>query len=176
MAASKFGLSFEKWVSFKKDGDVTWCKHVCGFPHRRTYSPEYKSWRNAMKRTMEQDRIPVWKQSTAGKLAAIQVHGLTLRPVSQRSGLGQANNPCGECFTECHDLLPKEKAKKHQGSLRDMLRATVAAVLVADPTPARNDRNLSPSVRNKDLAYMLIQLLLGSPVRGLSVSGYMSHR
>jgi len=171
MAASKVGLSFEKSASFKNDGDVTWCKHVCGFPHPRTYSPEYKAWRNAMKRKMEQDRIPGWKQSTAGQWAAIQAHALTLRPVSQRSGLWQANNPRGERFTECLDFLLKDIAKKHQGILRDMLRAPVAAVPVADPTPARNDRKLSPSVRNKDVPYMLIQLLQVSPVRGLSVSG-----
>jgi len=120
---------------------------------------------------MEQDRIPGWKQSTAGQWAAIQAHALTLRPVSQRSGLWQANNPRGERFTECLDLLLKDIAKKHQGILRDMLRAPVAAVPVADPTPARNDRKLSPSVRNKDVPYRLIQLLQVSPVRGLSVSG-----
>jgi len=171
MAASKVGLSFEKSASFKNDGDVTWCKHVCGFPHPRSYSPEYKAWRNAMKRKMEQDRISGWKQSTAGQCTAIQAHALTLRPVSQRSRLWQANNPHGERFTECLDLLLKDIAKKHQGILRDMLRAPVAAVPVADPTPARNDCKLSPSVRNKDVPYMLIQLLQVSPVRGLSVSG-----
>jgi len=171
MAASKVGLSFEKPASFKNDGDVTWCKHVCGFPHPRTYSPEYNAWRNTMKRKMEQDRIPGWKQCTAGQWAAIQAHALTLRPVSQRSGLWQANNPRGERFTECLDLLLKDIAKKHQGILRDMLRAPVAAVPVAEPIPARNDRQLSPSICNKDVPYMLIQLLQVSPVRGLSVSG-----
>jgi len=124
-----------------------------------------------MKRKMEQDRIPGWKQSTAAQWAAIQVHGLTLRPVSQRSGLWQADNRGGERFTECLDLLLKDIAKKHQGILGDVLRAPVAAVPVADPTPARNDGKLSPSVRNTDIPYMLIQLLQVSPVRGLSVSG-----
>jgi len=171
MAASKVGLRFEKSGSFKNEGDVTLCKHVCGFPHPLTYSPEYTAWRNAMKRKMEQDRIPGWKQSTAGQWAAIQTYALTLRPVSQRSGLCQANNPRGERFTECLDLLLQDIAKKHQGILRDMLRAPVAAVPVADPTPARNDRKLSPTVRNKDEPYILIRLLQVSPVRGLSVSG-----
>jgi len=171
MAASKVGLTFEKLASFKNDGDVTWCKHVCGFPHRRTYSPEYIAWQNTIKHKIEQDRIPGWKQSTAGQWAAIQAHALTLRPVSQRSGLWQADNPRGERFTECLDFLLKDIAKKHQGILSDMLRAPVAAVSVADPTPARNDGKLSPSVRNKDVPYMLIQLLQVSPVRGLSVSG-----
>jgi len=171
MAASKVGLTFEKLVFFKNDGDVTWCKNVCGFPHPRTYNPEYKAWQNAMKRKMEQDRIPGWKQSTAAQWATIQAHALTLWPVSQRSGLWHADNPRGERFTECLDLLLKDIAKKHQGILRDMLRAPVAAVPVADPTPARNDRKLSPSVRNKDVPYMLIQLMQVSPVHGLSVSG-----
>jgi len=171
MAASNVGLSFEKLASFKDDTDVTWCKNGCGFPHPRTYSPEYKARRNAMKRKMEQDRIPGWKRSTAGQWAAIQAHALTLRPVRQRSGLWQANYPRGERFTECLDFLLKDIAKKHQGILSNMLRATVAAVPVADPTPARNDRKLSPSVRNKDVSYMLIQILQVSPVRGLSFSG-----
>jgi len=63
-------------------------------------------------------------------------------------------------------LLLKDIAKNHEGILRDMLRAPVAAVPVTDPTPARNDRKLSPSVRNKDVPYMLIQLL---QVRGSAV-------
>ena len=104
MAASKVGLTFEILPSFKNDDDVTWCKHVCGFRHQRTYSPEYKAWWNAMKRKMEQDRIPGWRQSTAAQWAAIQGHALTLRLVSQRSGLGQADNRRGECFTECPHL------------------------------------------------------------------------
>jgi len=128
-----------------------------------------------MKRKMEQDRIPGWKQSTAGQWAAIQGHALTLRPGSQRSGLWQANNPCGEGFTECLDLLLKDIANKHQGILRDMLRVPVAAVPVSDPTHARNDPKLSPSVRNKDVPYMLIQLLQALPVYCLSVFGEMSH-
>ena len=134
MAASKVRLTFKKPPSFKNDGDVTWCKHICGLPHPRTYSPEYKAWRNAIKRKMEHDRIPGWKQSTAGQWAAIRAHALTLRPVSQRSGLWQANNPRGERFTECLDFLLKDIAKNHQGILRDMLRAPVAAVPVADTT------------------------------------------
>jgi len=124
-----------------------------------------------MKRKMEQDRIPGWKQSTAAQWADIQAHALTLWPVSQRSGLWQANNPCGERFTQCLDLLLKDIAKTHQGILRDMLRAPVAAGPVADPTPARNNRRLSSSVRNKNVLYVLIQHLQVLPVRGLSGSG-----
>ena len=171
MAASKVGLTFEKSGAFKNAGDVNWCKHICGFPHPRTYGQEYKAWRNAMKRKMEQDRIPGWKQSTAAQWAAIQAYAITLQPVSRRSGLWQANNLCGERFTECLDLLLKEIAKNHLGILRDMLGVPVAAVPVADPTPARNDRKLSPSVRNKDVPYMPIQLVQVWLVRGLSLSG-----
>jgi len=87
------------------------------------------------------------------------------------SGLWQADNSRCEHFTKCLDLLLKDIAKKHEGVLRDMLRAPIAAIPVADPTPARNDRNLSPSVPNKDVPYMLIHLLQLSPVRDLFVSG-----
>jgi len=109
-----------------------------------------------MKRKMEQDRIPGWKQSTAAQWSAIQAHALTIRPVSQRSGLWLADNPSGEHFTECLDFLLEDIAKKYQGILRDMMRVPVAAVPVADHTPPRNDRNLSPRVCNKDVPYMLI--------------------
>jgi len=120
---------------------------------------------------MEQDRIPRWQQSTAAQWAAIQAQALTFRPVSQRSGLWRADNPCGERFTECLSFLLNDIAKKHEGILRDMFKAPIAAVPVADPTPASNDRKLSPSVRNQDVPYMLIQLMQVSPVRGLSFSG-----
>ena len=67
MAVSKVGLTFEKSGAFKNASDVNWCKHIGGFPHPRTYGEEYKAWRNAMKRKMEQDRILGWKQSTAAQ-------------------------------------------------------------------------------------------------------------
>jgi len=66
----------------------------------------------------------------------IQAHALTLWPVSERSGLWQANNRHGERFTECLNLLLNNIAKKHQGILRDMLKVPVATVPLADPTPA----------------------------------------
>jgi len=93
-----------------------------------------------------------------------------LRAVNQRLGLWQADNPVVNVLPNALDLLLKDIAKNHQGILRDMLRAPVASVLVADPTPARNDRKLSTSVRNKDVPYMLIQLLQVSLVHGFSVS------
>ena len=128
-----------------------------------------------MKCKMEQDRIPRWKQSTAAQWAAIQAYAITLQPVSRRSGLWQANNLRGERFTECLDFLLKDIAKKHQRILTDMLKVQpVAAIAVADPAPARNDRNLAPSVRI-DVPYLLIQLLQVSPVRSLFMSGWIGH-
>jgi len=67
MAASKVGLQYQKSDAFKDDGEVTWCKYVCGFPEPRTDGEEYKDWRNAIKHKMEEDRIPGWKGSTAGQ-------------------------------------------------------------------------------------------------------------
>jgi len=175
MGASKVGLTFEKSRAFKNAGDVNWCKYICGFPHPRTYGQEYKAWRNAMKLKMEQDRIPGWKQSTAAQWAAIHAYAITLQPVSRRSGLWQANNLRGEHLTECLDLLLKDIAKKHQRILTDMFKVQpVAAIAVADPAPATNDRKLAPSVRI-NVPYMLIQLLQVSPVHALSVSGWIGH-
>jgi len=128
-----------------------------------------------MKRQMKQDWIPGWKQSTATQWAAIQVYTITLQPVSWRAGLWQADNLGGERFTECLDFLLKDIAKKHQRILTDMLKVqTVAAIGVADPSPTRKDRKLAPSVRI-NVPYMLIQLLQGSPLRALSVSGWIGH-
>jgi len=50
----------------------------------------------------------------------------------------------------------------------------VAAIAVADPAPARNDRKVAPSVRI-NVPYMLIQLLQVSPVRALSGYGWIGH-
>jgi len=128
-----------------------------------------------MKCKMGQDRITVWKQSTAAQWAAIQAYSITLQPVCRRSGLWQANNLCGERFTECLDFLLKDIAKKHLRILTDMLKVQpVAAIAVADPALARNDRKLAPSV-HINVVYMLIQLLQGSPVHARSVSGWISH-
>jgi len=175
MAASKVGLTFEKSRAVKNAGDVNWCKHICGFPHPRTYSQEYKAWRNAMKCKVEQDRIPGWKQSTAAHWAAIQAYAITLQPVSRRSGLWQANNLRGERFTEYLDFLLKDIAKKHQRSLTDMLKVQPAvAIAVADAASARNDRKLAPSVCI-NVPIMVIQCLQVSPLCALSISGWIGH-
>jgi len=128
-----------------------------------------------MRRKMEQDRIPGWNQSTAAPWAAIPAYAITLQPVSRRSALWQANNLCGERFTECLDFLLNDIAKKHQHILTDMLKVQpVAAFAVADPAPTRNDRKLAPSVRI-NVPYMLIQLLQVSLVRALFLSGWIGH-
>ena len=175
IAASKIGLTFETSGAFKKARNVNWNKHIWGFPQPLTYGQEYNAWRNAMKRKMEQDRIPGWKQSTAAQWATIQAYAITLQPAGWRSGLWQANILRGERFTECLDFLLKDIVKKHQCILTDMLKVQpVAAIAVADPAPARNDRKLAPSV-SINVPYMLIQLLQVSPVRSLSVSGWIGH-
>ena len=128
-----------------------------------------------MKRRMEQDRIPGWKQSTATQWAAIQAYAITLQPVSRRSGLWQANNLRAERFTECLDFLLKDIANKHQRILTDMLKVQpVATPAVADPAPARNDRKLAPSVRI-NVPLMLMEVLQVSPVSALSVSMSIGH-
>ena len=175
MAASTVGLTFEKSGGFKNPGAVNWCKHICGFAHPQTSGQGYKAWRNAMKRKMDQDRIPRWKQSTAAQWAAMQAYAITLQPVSCRSGLWQAKKLRSERFTECLDLLLKDIAKKHQGILTDKLKVQpVAAIAVADPARARNDCKLAPSVRI-NVPYILIQPLPVSPVRALSVSRWICH-
>ena len=175
MAGSKIGLPFERSGAFKNLGDVNWSKHISGFPHPQTYGQEYKAWRNAMKRKLEQDRIPGWKQSTAAQWVAIQAYAMTLQPISRKLELWQANNLRGERFTECLDFLLKNIATKHQRILTDMLKVQpIAAIAVADRAPTRNDRKLAPTVRI-NVPYMLIWLLQVSPVRALSVSGWIGH-
>ena len=174
MAAPKVGLTFENSGAFKNASNVNWCKHILLFPHPRTYGQQYKAWRNAMKCKIEQDRIPRWKQSTPAQWAAIQAYAISLQPVSQRSGLWQANNFRGERFTQCLDFLLKDIAKQHQRILTDMLKVQpVAAIAVGDPAPTSNDGKLAPSVRINVL-YMLIQLLQVSLVRTLSLCGWIS--
>lgn len=159
MAASKVGLVYPKSQGHENDGDINWCKYVCGFPNPRTFGPEYKAFRNAMKRKMEQDRIPGWKQSTAAQWAAIQAHALTVSPISRRAALWQAVTTRGERFTECLDFLLKDIAKKHQNALTELLKAQQVAVVaapVAAPVAVGNDRKFPQTVRIEYVQYMLI--------------------
>jgi len=99
MAGSKVGLQYQKSDASKADGEVTWCKYVCSFPDPRTYGKEYKDLRNAMKRKMEQDRIPGWKGRPAAQWAAIQAYALVTPPITVRAALWQTDIAWGEHFT-----------------------------------------------------------------------------
>lgn len=177
MAASKVGLVHPKSQGHEDDGDINWCKYVCGFPNPKTYSPEYRAFRNAMKRKMEQDRIPGWKRSTAAQWAAIQAYALTISPVSRRAAHWQAVTVRGERFTECLDFLLKDIAKKHARTLTDLLVAQPVAAGAAPvaagaaPVAVGNDRKLPQTVSIEYVQYMLIWVLQEPPVRALSVCG-----
>ncbi|RPB00157.1 hypothetical protein L873DRAFT_1805595 [Choiromyces venosus 120613-1] len=153
MAASKAGLTYEKSQAYTNEGNITWCKYVCGFPAPRTYGDEYRIWRNAMKCKMEQDRIPGWKQSTAAQWVAIQAHALTLPPITVRAGLWQSNTDWRTRFTKCLGFLLKDIAKKHRSTLAELLRiqpvvAPAAAPAATAPSAIGNDRLAGPrSVR-----------------------------
>jgi len=99
-----------------------------------------------MKRKIEQDRIPSWRQSTDAQWAAIQAHCLTLAPVATpeggRAALWQTDTVRGRRFTECLDVLLKDVAKKHRNTRESLPRAQGVPILAA-PIPAGNHRNLS---------------------------------
>jgi len=158
-------------------GEVTWCKYVCGFPELRTYGEEYKDWRNAMKRKMEQDRIPGWKVSTAAQWGAIPAYPLAIPPVTFRAALWRTDTARGEPFTECLDFLLKDIAKKHKPSVTRLLAAQpVPAVApveapVAAPVAVGNDCKLPQTIRIECAQYMLIWPLQVASARALSVPG-----
>jgi len=99
-----------------------------------------------MKRKMEQDRIPSWRQSRDAQWAALQAHSLTLAPVATlgggRAALWQTDTVRGRRFTEYVDFLLKDVAKKHRNTLECLMRARGAPILAA-PIVAGNDRKLS---------------------------------
>jgi len=125
-------LSFSFEVRVRQGRVTLPCKSLRGvpapntnsFPYPRTYSSEYKAWRNAMKCKIEQEWIPGWKQSTATQWAAIQAHALTLRPVRQRLGLCEADYSLREGFTESLDLWLKDIGKKASESLNTHVEST----------------------------------------------------
>jgi len=86
MAPSKAGFTYKRAPGHENDSDVSWCKYVCGFLQPGITNQDYSSWRNGMKRKMEQDRIPSWRQSTYTQWATIQAHSLTLAPVATPGG------------------------------------------------------------------------------------------
>ena len=99
-----------------------------------------------MKRKMEQDRIPSWRESTDAQWAAIHADSLTLAPVATlgggRAALWQTDTVRGRCFTASLDFLLKEVAKKHWNTLESLTRARGAPILAA-PILAGNDRKVS---------------------------------
>jgi len=125
---------------------ISRCKYVCGFQKPGITNQDYSSWRNGMKRKMEQDRIPSRRQSTDAQWAAIQEYSLTLVPVATpgggRAALWQTDTVRGRGFTEYLNSLLKDVAKKHRNTLENLTRARGAPILAA-PIPARNDRKLS---------------------------------
>ena len=76
MAVSKAGFVYPKTAGHENDGYITWYKFVIGFPNPSTRFPEYNTFRKAIKRKMEQERIPGFLGSTADQWAAIQAHAL----------------------------------------------------------------------------------------------------
>jgi hypothetical protein len=150
MAVSKAGFVYPRTAGHENDGDITWCKFVIGFPNPSTRSPEYNTFRKAMKRKMEQERIPGFVGSTADQWAAIQAHALTIPPVPHRAPLWQTNTRRGQRFTECFDYLLRDIAKKHKNNLENLLRAPVAGPAApaapAAPVAAVNDRKSSQNI------------------------------
>ena len=112
-----------------------------------THSPEYNTFRKAMKRKMEQERIPGFVGSTADQWVAFQAHALTIPPVPHRSPLWQTNTRRGQRFPECFDYLLRNIAKKHNNNLENLLRAPVAGpARPAAPVAAVNDRKSSQNI------------------------------
>jgi len=146
MAPSKAGFTYKRALGHENHSDVSWCKYVCGFLKTGITNQDYSSWRNGMKRKMEQDRIQSRRQSTHAQWAAIEAHSLTLAPVAApgggRAALWQTDTVRGRRFTEWLDCLLKDVAKKHRNTLESVTRARGAPILAA-PIPAGNDRKLS---------------------------------
>lgn len=147
MPASKSGLVRPRTKGHENDGDIAWSKHICRFPNPATLSPEYKTWRDAIKRRMEQDRIRSWKLATDDQWEAIQAYGLTLEPLASngRAALWQQNTNSGLRFTECFDFLLKDIAKKHSNTLM-RLGVAVPPAVPAAPALTGNNRKFHPLV------------------------------
>ena len=126
MAVSKAGFVYPRTAGHEKDGDITWCKFIIGFHNPSTRSPEYNTFRKAMKRKMGQERIPGFVGSTAKQWAAIQAHALTIPPVPHWAPLWHTNRRRGQRFTECYYYLLRDIVKKHKNNLENLLRAPVA--------------------------------------------------
>ena len=156
MGVSNAGFVYPRTAGHENDGDITGCKFVIGFPNPKTRSPEYNTFRKAMKRKMEQERIPRFVGSTAAQGAAIQAHAFTIPHVPYRWPLWQTNTRRGQRFTVCFDYLLRDIAKKHKNNLENLFRAPVAGLAgpagpastagPAAPVAAVNDRKGSQNI------------------------------
>ena len=156
MAVSKGGFVYPRTAGHENDGDITCYKFVIGFPNPKTRSPEYNTFRKAVKHKMAQERIPGFVGSTANKRAAIQAHALTILHVPHRALLWQTNTRRRQRFTECFDYLLRDIAKKHKNNLENLLRASIAGLGSpaspgcpagpATPVAAVNDRKSSQNI------------------------------
>ena len=72
MPVSRVGLVCPRTPGHENDGDVRWCKHVCGFPNPGTFSQGYHGWRNAITYRIEQDGIASFRHSMAAQRTALQ--------------------------------------------------------------------------------------------------------
>src|SRR5205807_720026 len=115
MPISKAGLVCPRTRGHENDGDVCWSKHVCCFPNPAGFGPEYRAWRNALKRRMECEGIRGYKDATPAQWVAIQAYALTVEPIASNgmAAYWEADSNRGRRFTECLDFLPKDVAKKH---------------------------------------------------------------
>ena len=175
MAVSKAGFVNPRTAGHDNDSDISWCKFVIGFPKPKTRSPEYNTIRKAMKRKMEQERIPGFVGCTADQWAAIQAYALTLLPVSHRAPLCRTNTRLGQRFTDYFDYLLRDIAKKHQNNLVNLLRVPVAGPAgpagPAGSVAALNDCKSSQNICTELIQSMLIWRLQLWPVRATSASG-----
>jgi len=147
MAVSKAGFVYPRTAGHENDGDITWYKFVIGFPNPSTRSPEYNTFRKAMKCKMEQERIPGIVGGTADQWASFHAHALTIPPVPHRVPLWQTNTRRGQRFTECFDYLLRDIAKKRENNLENLLRAPVAGPAgPAARVAAVNDRKSSQNI------------------------------
>jgi len=148
MAVSKAVFVYPRMAGHENDGDITWCKFVIGFPNPSTRSPEYNTFWKAMKRKIEQERIPGFVRSTADQWAAFQAPALTIPPVQHRAPLWQTNTRRGQRFTQCFDYLLSDIAKQHKNNLENLLRVPVAgpagpAAPVASVNDGKSSQNIS---------------------------------
>ncbi|RPB03034.1 hypothetical protein L873DRAFT_1787191 [Choiromyces venosus 120613-1] len=150
MPRSKAGLICPRTAGHENDGVIRWCKHVCRFPNLGTFSPEYRTWRNAIKCWMEREGIQSFRHSSAAQWARLQVYALTIEPIASngRAQFWEKDTPRGRRFTECLDYLLKDVAKKHSQTVKAMMQALPPATPVPAASAAGNDCKFTKSIRS----------------------------